>query len=103
MAKHHMKHKFEGGKVSNDEEAPSKDVKPYDAQGSEAEKEAKEKKRGGKVEKKEKRADGGKVEGHKPKMRMDRACRASGGRVGSDKAPFSSATMSPAMGHKTDD
>lgn len=94
-----MKHKFEGGKVSNDEEAPSKDVKAYDAQGSKVEEEAKEKKHGGKV----KRADGGKVEGKKPKMRMDRPCRAAGGRVGSDKAPFSSATMSPAQGHSTDD
>lgn len=94
------KHKAEGGKISNDEEAPSKGVKPYDAQGSEVEKEAEEKKHGGKVKK---HADGGKVEGKKPKMRMDRPCRASGGRVGADKAPFSSATMSPAQGHSTDD
>lgn len=47
-------------------------------------KEAAEKKRGGKVVEK--------PEGKKPKHRMDkRPRRASGGRVGSDKSPFSSA------------
>ena len=50
-----------------------------------------------------KRARGGKVEGEKPKKRMDRACRASGGRVGSDKSPFSSArSVTSAKGHSTD-
>lgn len=74
--------------------------KPYNAQGSNVEKEAEEKKKGGRV----KRADGGKVDGKKAKMRMDRACRASGGRVGSDKSPLSSAAkVSPVEGHKTDD
>lgn len=51
-----------------------------------------------------KRARGGKIEGDKPKARMDRACkRASGGRVGSDKSPFSSArSVTSAKGHSTD-
>ena len=94
----HMKHKFEGGKIDNDEEAPSKSVKAYDAADSEVHKEAEEKKRGGKVKKKK---DGGKVEGCEAKPHMGR--RARGGKVGSDKNPFSSATMSEPSGHKTDD
>lgn len=56
-------------------------------------KEAAERKRGGKVKK-----DLGKPEGEKAKHRMDRKPhRASGGRVGADKHPFSSAhsTTSP--------
>lgn len=66
-------------------------VKPYDADGSNVEKEAKEggepegKKHGGRVKKERK------VEGEKAKMRLDRPKRASGGRVGSDKSPFTSA------------
>jgi hypothetical protein len=76
--------------------------KAYDAQGSHVEEEAEEKKRGGAVKKK--RARGGKIEGEKPKVRMDRPCRASGGRVGSDKNPLSSAAkVSAPMGHSTDD
>jgi hypothetical protein len=47
-------------------------------------KEADEKKRGGRVKK-----HMGKVHGEKAKMRMDK--RARGGRVGSDKNPFTSA------------
>lgn len=60
-----------------------------------------EKKRGGRV----KKADGGKVEGCAPKMRMDRkARRKSGGRVGSDLSPFSSAhKVGKVAEHKTDD
>ena len=46
---------------------------------------AKERKRGGFVKK------GMSAEGEKSKHRMDRPKRASGGRVGSDKNPFSSA------------
>lgn len=45
-------------------------------------KEAKQRKRGGKA---------CAPEGEKAKMRMDRPRRASGGKVGSDKRPFSSA------------
>ena len=87
------------------------EVKPYDAQGSNVEKEADERKRGGKV----KRAKGGKVEhehrreherhveGKKAKERLDRPRRASGGRVGSDKAPFTSARYeTEARDHKAD-
>jgi hypothetical protein len=50
-------------------------------------KEAMEKKHGGKVKKEVEKPEGGKA-----KMRMDkRPRRASGGRVGADKSPFSSA------------
>lgn len=94
-------------------------VKPYDAQGSNVEKEAEERKHGGKV----KRKHGGKVEhhgkvehehhgkvhhehvveGHKPKHRLDRPHRAKGGRVGSDKSPLSSSSHEDAArDHKTD-
>lgn len=55
----------------------------YSGKGSNVEKEAEEKKRGGKVMPK--------MEGAKPKKRMDK--RARGGRCGSDKSPFSSAAM----------
>jgi hypothetical protein len=56
----------------------------YSGAGSNVVKEAMEKKRGGKV------VD--KPEGGKAKIRMDKRPRkASGGRVGSDKSPFSSA------------
>jgi len=61
--------------------------KAYDAKGSNVMKEAMEKKRGGSVGK-----EVDKPEGKKAKMRMDkRPRRAAGGRVGSDKSPFSSA------------
>jgi len=100
-----MRHKKSGGSVGNDmdgakESTGSKKPLAYNAKGSNVEKEADEKKHGGRV----KKADGGKVEGCAPKMRMDRAKRASGGRVGSDKSPFSSAhTVSAVKGHSTDD
>lgn len=75
-------------------------VKAYDAQGSNVEKEAEEKKRGGRV----KRKEGGRVEGKKAKMRMDRPCRKDGGRVGSDKSPLTSAhSVTKVVGHSTDD
>lgn len=58
----------------------------YSGSGSNVAKEAMEKKHGGSV----KEVD--KPDGKKPKARMDkRPRRASGGRVGSDKSPFSSA------------
>ena len=101
-----MRHKKSGGSVGNDmdgadESKGSKKVKAYDGGGSNVEKEADEKKSGGRVEK---RARGGKVEGDKPKARLDRPKRKAGGRVGSDKSPFSSAhSVSGASGHKTDD
>lgn len=59
----------------------------YNAKGSEVEKEAEEKKSGGRVKK-----DVEKMEGKKSKARMDKRPRkAGGGKVGSDKMPFSSA------------
>ena len=91
-----MRHKKSGGSVGNDmdgakESQGSAKIQKYTPD-NEVEKEA------------EKKARGGKVEGAKPKARMDRAKRASGGRVGSDKSPFSSAhIVSGASGHKTDD
>lgn len=59
----------------------------YNAAGSNVVKEAMEKKRGGAVGKEVDKPEGG-----KSKKRMDkRPRRASGGRVGADKSPFSSA------------
>ena len=81
-------------------EDPGGKPKAYDAQGSNVEKEAEEKKCGGAVKK---RARGGKIEGKESKKRMDRPCRASGGRVGSDKSPLTSANkVSPTVGHSVD-
>ena len=56
----------------------------------EVEKEAEEKKHGG-AAKRHKRKHGGHVEGHKEKARHDRHHRKTGGRVGSDHSPLSSA------------
>lgn len=61
--------------------------KAYNAEGSNVMKEAMARKHGGAVGKEVDKPDG-----KKPKARMDkRPRRASGGRVGSDKSPFSSA------------
>ncbi len=74
--RHMMKKKARGGEV-------------YSGAGSNVVKEAEEKKHGGRVKKEVE-----KPEGHKAKMRMDkRPRRASGGRVGADKSPFSSAAL----------
>ena len=91
-----MRHKKSGGEVadSNRDEKESKGSKKAEkyTPDNNVEKEA------------EKRARGGKVEGEKPKHRMDRMRRKSGGRVGSDKSPFTSArNLSAAHGHSTDD
>lgn len=88
----HKEHKrAEGGRLSSEPK--------WNAGGEQnAAKEAEEKKRGGKV----KRKHGGHVDGKKPHHRMDRKRggkvsthhvegRKSGGRVGSDKSPLSSA------------
>lgn len=75
-----------GGVVAKDD-AP-KDV--YAGGESPTRKEADERKDGGRVKKKLK--DGGKVEGKKTKMRLDRPGRKSGGRVGADSGPLSSAS-----------
>lgn len=73
-ARHHMKKKA-GGEVF------------YDGGSSKVAEAAREKKHGGKVMK-----EVDKPEGMKAKARMDkRPRRAAGGRVGSDKSPFSSA------------
>lgn len=72
--RHKMMKKASGGDV-------------YSGAKSNVVKEAEEKKHGGRVKKEVE-----KPEGKKAKMRMDkRPRRASGGRVGSDKSPFSSA------------
>ncbi len=66
-----------------------------EAEGKEPYAEGDERKRGGKVKKK-----GMHAEGSKSKHRMDRPKRASGGRVGSDRNPFSSAHKGGAAGEK---
>lgn len=107
-----MRHKKAGGgKVP--EGADSKEskgdakAKAYDAQGSNVEKEADDKEDGGEMKKGgrvKKRADGGMVDGEKPKARLDRPRRKSGGRVGSDMSPFSSAHGAKSVvDHTTDD
>ena len=75
------------------ENLKDKAPKAYSAKDSDVEMEAEEKKHGGRVKKHEKET---KAEGHKGKKRLDKKarggkCYASGGRVGSDKNPFSSA------------
>jgi hypothetical protein len=102
MKAHHKRAK--GGnvedKLDREEEGEGK-ITSYSAEDN-VEKEAKERKRGGRAMKK--RADGGKVDGEKPKHRMDRVCRKDGGRVGSDTSPLSSAhSVSAVSEHKTDD
>lgn len=57
-------------------------------------KEAEAKKRGGKVKKQHK------VDGDKPRHRMDKPHRASGGRVGADKSPLSSAHRTTKTGER---
>lgn len=94
---HHEHHhpRKAGGKVE-----PEITPKPYNAQGSNVEKEAEEKKHGGKV----KRARGGKaehhVEGHAGKHRLDRPGRKRGGRAGADMSPLTTASkITNADGH----
>jgi hypothetical protein len=80
-ARHHEKEKRkDGGSVKEHE---------YNAVGSPAMEEAKERKKGGKVERKH----GGMVEGEgeRPKAHYGRKGRARGGRIGADKMPLSSA------------
>lgn len=97
-----MRHEMEkrmghaaGGDVSGE-----KDPKPYNAQGSNVEKEAEEKARGGRAKKKA----GSMVEGKEKKMRLDRPGRKTGGRIGADKAPLTTAAkIRPASEHKAED
>lgn len=77
MAHRHKAHKAKGGKL------------PYNAQGSNVEKEAEEKAAGGAVAKKH----GGTVHGEKAHGRLDRKHRKRGGRVGANHHPFSSAKI----------
>ncbi len=88
-----------GGKVE-----PEVSPKPYNAQGSNVEKEADEKKHGGKV----KRASGGKAEamgeGGMGKARLDRPGRKRGGRAGADMMPLSTASkVKNAVGHNAEE
>ena len=86
------RHKDMGGKVE-----PALHPKAYNAEGSEVEKEAEEKKHGGKV----KRKDGGHVDGKKSMMRLDRPGRKRGGRVGADMSPLTTASkVTDAKEHK---
>jgi hypothetical protein len=107
-------HRASGGDVERDEESDykesdgSKKAKGYDAQGSNVEKEADERKSGGACM--PKRKHGGRVkeqhrvEGKMAKMNLSRPGRKSGGRVGSDKSPLSSAAIvAQPKGHHTND
>lgn len=110
-----------GGKMEGAEHH-DKESKPklYDAEGTAAGKDAEDEgekddgmNKGGRARKK--RADGGrmehhkkheghKVEGHHGKKRMDRAARKSGGGVGADKHPLSTAAkVTNAEDHKAED
>jgi hypothetical protein len=95
----HMKHhRAKGGRIKVD------DVEAYEGGGDPAvEKEAEEKKRGGRA----KKAKGGHVEGHKPKHHLGRKApgRKRGGRVGADMSPLSSAhrTTGPEPQPKTEE
>lgn len=78
----HMEKRADGGRATEE------DPKPYNAQGSNVEKEAEEgRKNGGRMKKKA----GGMVEGHEKKKRLDRPGRKRGGKIGADMAPLSSA------------
>jgi hypothetical protein len=66
-----------------------------EAEGKEEYAKGNQRKRGGKVK------DGMKAEGKKAAHRMDRPKRASGGRVGSDRNPFSSAHKGGAAGERS--
>jgi hypothetical protein len=100
-------HRKRGGEVAEDklektEEGEGKE-ESYSGKNN-VEKEAKEKKHGGKV----KRKHGGRaehhVEGKKAHMHLGRPGRKAGGRVGADKSPLSSAhNITMVKDHHTDD
>lgn len=97
MAKHHKKHREDGGKVE-----PSVHEEAYAGGGSNVEKEAEEKKHGGKV--RHHRKHGGHVDGDHGHRRMDRPGRKRGGSVGADMHPLSSAAkVKDADGHKAEE
>lgn len=85
----------DGGVVPNIK-SPS-DV--YEGKGSPTAKAADKRKHGGRVKDK----DGGKVEGKKSMMRLDRPGRKSGGRVGAESAPLSAAAKTSARSDKEGD
>jgi hypothetical protein len=112
--KHKLEHhRARGGRTEDSEwEKESKGSKKEESYSGDnnVEKEAKERKRGGKVDCPPERKHGGKVkeehrvEGKMAKMHMGRPGRARGGRTGSDKSPLSSAaSVSAVAGHHTDD
>lgn len=89
--KHHRSKHASGGSTEHlegvkeyEHDKPAEYV--YAGKGSSVEKEAEERKRGGKAKK-----NLGKAEGHKSKARADRAPRKSGGRTGANMHPLSSA------------
>jgi hypothetical protein len=93
-----MEKRADGGKMEHDKES---DPLPYNAKGSETEKEAEEgRAKGGRMKKKA----GGMVEGHEKKARLDRPGRKRGGKIGADSAPLTTAgKIRDASEHKTDD
>ena len=105
------KHRAKGGNVEDEldrKEEGEGEVKAYDAQGSEVEKEARERKKGGKCMPERKRGgrmmEEHRIEGKKARMHLGRPGRKSGGRVGSDKSPLTSANdTSPVVDHSVDD
>jgi hypothetical protein len=79
------KRKGTGGE--NEAEDDIKDVPKDRTEPNNVSKEAEEKKSGGRA----KKAEGGKLEGHRSKMHAGRKPRKSGGRTGSDSSPLTSA------------
>ena len=86
----------DGGVVPKDESP--KDV--YAGASSNVRKEADERRDGGRVKKAK---EMGKVEGKKAKMRLDRPGRKSGGRVGADSSPLSTAAKTSGPSDKEGD
>ena len=105
--KHHGHHKAKGGRThmwvsgNPDVEKEAEGKEPY-AKGD-------ERKHGGRMHKKHKRATGGKVvalglmTGGAVRPRLDRPGRKSGGRVGADRSPLSSAHKGHSDGHEAPD
>lgn len=84
-----------GGGVMDSDKSPTD---TYAGGSSNVKMEAEEKKNGGRTKRKFK--DGGSIDGMPGKKRMDRPGRKSGGRIGADKAPLSTAAkITPASGH----
>lgn len=106
-------HRARGGNVEDklDMEEQGRGKEPNEEGDTPEKKEAKERKKGGRVKDcPPERKHGGKVkdehrvEGKMAKMHMGRPGRKAGGRVGSDKSPLSSAhNVSGVVEHRTDD